>query len=230
METLTGKREELDERGARVVADAIAGLLEAQPFVVLGVVGGRSVSGIYHRLAALDLSWPRIHVFLADERLVPITSDESNWKLVRADLLVRPLETGAMPAANAHAFEFDASKPDAGVSRYTKALAAVGGRFDIAVLSAGEDGHCASLFPNHPSVADEGEHFIVVEGSPKPPPRRISASRRLLERTRVGLMCFYGEDKRAALGRFRDPALDVQGCPSKVVTKLERGYLLTDLV
>jgi 6-phosphogluconolactonase len=229
METLTGKREELDDRGARLVADAIAGFLEAQPFVVLGVVGGRSVGGIYRRLAGLDLSWPRIHVFLADERLVPLTSDESNWKLVRADLLVRPLETGAMPAANAHPFELDPDESDFGASAYGAELVALGGRFDIAILSAGEDGHCASLFPHHPSVKDEGEHFIIVEGSPKPPPRRISASRRLLERSRLGLMAFYGEDKRAALARFRDPSVDVLGCPSKVVCALERGYLLTDL-
>jgi 6-phosphogluconolactonase len=68
---------------------------------VRGVVGGRSVGGIYPRLAAMPLPWDKVHVFLADERLVPIDSDESNFKLVRGDLLAGPIETGAMPAANA---------------------------------------------------------------------------------------------------------------------------------
>jgi 6-phosphogluconolactonase len=229
METVAGERADLDDRGAHIVAEAIAAGLASRPHVVLGVVGGRSVSGIYRRLAALDLPWPGIHVFLADERLVPITSDESNWRVVRGDLLEGPLARGALPAANAHAFELDAGAPDCGASRYSSALLALGGRFDVAILSAGEDGHCASLFPGHPSVADESEHFVVVKGSPKPPPRRLSASRRLLERSRVGLMVFYGEDKRAALARFRDPAIDVLACPSKVVAKLDHGYLLTDL-
>jgi 6-phosphogluconolactonase len=229
METWTGKREDLDDRGARLVARVVGELLATEPHVVLGLVGGRSVGGIYRRLADLGLPWAKVHVFLADERLVPLTSDESNFKLVGADLLAGPLDRGSMPRANAHAFELDAAVPDFGVSAYTAALAALGGRFDVAVLSAGEDGHCASLFPNHPSVADESDHFIVVENSPKPPPKRISASRRLLERTRVGLMVFYGEDKRAALGRFRDPAVEVRACPSKFVAALERGHLLTDL-
>lgn len=229
METWTGSRDDLDQRAARQVAEAIGRAAASQAQVVLGVVGGRSVGGIYRHLAAQDLPWERVHVFLADERLVPITSDESNFKLVRTDLLQSVIASGKFPEANAHAFEFDAAQPEAGVAAYSATLARLGGRFDVAILSAGEDGHCASLFPGHPSSADESEHFILVENSPKPPPRRISAARRLLQRTPLGLMVFYGEDKRAALVKFRDPAIGVLDCPSKVVESMARGVVLTDL-
>ena len=123
----------------------------------------------------------------------------------------------------------DPSNPRPGIDAYGRALDELGGRFDVAILSAGEDGHCASLFPCHPSVSDPGEGFLLVEASPKPPPRRVSASRRLLERSGLGVVVFYGEGKRDALRLFRDASVDVQGCPSKLVASIEPSCLVTDL-
>ncbi len=228
-EILRGDRAELDRRAAEVVAAAIDTRLSDAPHVVLGLVGGRSVGGIYGHLRGLPLPWEKLHLFLADERLVPVTSDESNFKLIDADLLSAARASGRMPSDQAHPFPFDASRPDAGLAAYDASLAVLGGRFDIAILSAGEDGHTASLFPDHPSVASDAESFVLVENSPKPPPRRISASRRLLERTGVGLMVFYGEEKRAALEKFSAPDTTTVHCPSRVVRAMGRGIVLTDL-
>jgi len=47
-------------------------------------------------------------------------------------------------------------------------------KFDVVLLSMGEDGHIASLFPNH--VYPEEQMVIVEQGSPKPPKERISMS------------------------------------------------------
>lgn len=229
METINGGRADLDAKGAEIVADRIERRAARQPNVVLGVVGGRSVGGIYKHLRDADLPWEQVHYFMADERLVPITSDESNFKLVRDDLIGTLIDSGKLPPENAHAFELDESLPDMGAGAYTDEFSNVGGKFDIAIMSAGEDGHTASLFPNHPSVEDESEGFIVVENSPKPPPRRISASRRMLERTSTALMIFYGEAKRDALAKFRDKSIDVLGCPSKVVITLDEAFVITDL-
>jgi len=146
-----------------------------------------------------------------------------------ADLLDGLVREGRFPEANAHACTPDPADPRPGIDAYGRALDALGGRFDVAILSAGEDGHCASLFPCHASVADPGERFLLVENSPKPPPRRVSASRRLLERSGLGVVVFYGEGKRDALALFRDPKVDVSGCPSKVVASIPTSYLVTDL-
>ncbi|HEX8303849.1 MAG TPA: 6-phosphogluconolactonase, partial [Jatrophihabitans sp.] len=48
--------------------------------------------------------------------------------------------------------------------------------FDVVLLGVGPDGHCASLFPEHPSAYDESGPVIAVRNSPKPPPLRISLS------------------------------------------------------
>jgi len=216
METWTGARADLDRRAAGWLAEHVRAVLRTRPYAVLGLVGGRSVGGIYHNLAALDLPWEKLHIFLADERLVPPTSPESNFRLVREDLLSDAIASG--PA-----------DPRPGIAAYGAALDAQGGRFDAVVLSAGEDGHCASLFPGHPSIDDEGERFILVGNAPKPPALRLSASRRLLQRSALGLVVFYGEEKRAALARFRDPAVGVRDCPSKLLAAIEKACLLTDL-
>lgn len=228
-EVLRGDRADLDLRAARLVENAIEQCAATQPQVVLGVVGGRSVGGIYAHLTEMPLPWAKLHVFLADERLVPVTSDESNFKLVKDDLLSGPLGDGRMPEANAHPFPFQPDQADAGVAAYDSALAAVGGRFDIAILSAGEDGHTASLFPGHTALESGADGFVLVEGSPKPPPRRISASLALLAKTRFGVVVFYGEGKRDALGKFTSANVALAQCPSKVVSKMEQGIALTDL-
>jgi 6-phosphogluconolactonase len=48
--------------------------------------------------------------------------------------------------------------------------------FDVVLLGIGPDGHCCSLFPNHPSAVDDSGSVIAVRESPKPPPLRVSLS------------------------------------------------------
>jgi 6-phosphogluconolactonase len=40
----------------------------------------------------------------------------------------------------------------------------------------GPDGHCCSLFPEHPGLHDNSAAVIPVRNSPKPPPERLSLS------------------------------------------------------
>jgi 6-phosphogluconolactonase len=47
-------------------------------------------------------------------------------------------------------------------------------KFDIVLLSMGEDGHIASLFPNH--IYPEEQMVVVERGSPKSPKERVSMS------------------------------------------------------
>ena len=48
--------------------------------------------------------------------------------------------------------------------------------FDVVLLGVGPDGHCCSLFPEHPGVYEESGPVIAVRNSPKPPPLRLSLS------------------------------------------------------
>jgi 6-phosphogluconolactonase len=229
VEERNGDREELDHHAAGVVADKLLNRVRESGSAVLGVVGGRSVTGIYTELTDRDLPWENIHIFLADERLVPITSEESNWQVVHS-MLVHPLgESGRLPRENAHPFLVQEDTPHAGIAAYTDELRRCGGRFDAVVLSAGEDGHTASLFPDHASVRAHGSHYVLVEDAPKPPARRLSASRELLEASGLSVLVFYGDGKADALDRFRDDAISIANCPSKLVTESGRAWVYSDI-
>ena len=73
---------------------------------------------------------------------------------------------------------------------------------DVTVLGMGEDGHTASLFPDHPSMAEglaTQAPCIAVADSPKPPPERVSLSAALLCASRYLYLHINGESKRRLL-------------------------------
>ncbi|MFH1408497.1 MAG: 6-phosphogluconolactonase [Nanoarchaeota archaeon] len=219
-------RERLEQTAASLIADHIRSLAELQDMVIFAVPGGRSVSGIFELLAKEDLPWEKVHLFMIDERLVPPDDPESNYRLVE-EQFIRPC--GKIPQKNIHPFIMDDAKDDKGVSEYGELLKSHGSRFDIIILSAGENGHVGALHPNHHSIKDDAPFFIIMDDSPKPPKGRMSSSKTLLEKAKVGFLLFFGESKREALHDFRNPGLTVMECPSKIITQIEQGYVITDI-
>ena len=81
-----------------------------------------------------------------------------------------------MPASDGPA----GNDPEAAAARYADELATASRpghatlpHFDVLMLGVGEDGHVASVFPEHP-VAYETRPVSAVRGSPKPPPIRLT--------------------------------------------------------
>ena len=68
---------------------------------------------------------------------------------------------------------------------------------DLVMLGVGPDGHVASLFPGHEHPS--GELVVGEADSPKPPPRRISLSRELINRASRVWFVAAGEDKAEAI-------------------------------
>jgi 6-phosphogluconolactonase len=76
---------------------------------------------------------------------------------------------------------------------------------DLVFLGMGEDGHVASLFPGAPAkVVQCTDPFLVVENSPKPPPRRISLSYNALAAARQVWVLISGAGKEKALAESLD--------------------------
>jgi len=134
--------------------------------------------------AASGVDWSRVDVFFGDERFVASDSEDRNDRAARLVLF------DAMPFKAAGWFPMPAtdgpygSDLDAAAAGYADTLAAARRNddnddvpnFDVVLLGIGPDGHCCSLFPEHPSVHDESGPVIAVRNSPKPPPNRISLS------------------------------------------------------
>lgn len=229
--TITEKdQDRLLQKAALLLCERLRVMLAAQDQVNLAVPGGRSVAKIFQVMLEEDLDWKRVHFFIIDERLVPIDHPDSNYKLLK-DYFVGPLaQAGRIAPGNAHPFILDMSSPDRGAKQYEEVLAAHGFRYDIILLSSGEDGHVGALYPNHHSITDRHHGFIIMDDSPKPPPERMTSSLSLMQTAKAALILFAGEGKREAYARFNDTALPLTACPAKLVMTLQDATVFTDLI
>ena len=105
-------------------------------------------------------------------------------------------------------------------------------RLDVTLLSMGEDGHCASLFPGSPQLA-ERERLCTTGLAPYAPYERITLTLPALARSRLVLILALGERKRDALVRIRAGAAPERpGCADGRRGRLAsrpRGGRLADL-
>lgn len=202
--------------------------------LVVGLCGGRSVVGLLGALQAESVNQPRdllgrIQFFMVDERIVPLTDEQSNYGGLKRLLFDTLIEQRVISEAQLHPFVTDASQSDYGCSAYREELRSVGGKFTVVVLGVGEDGHIAGLFPHHPALAEKGETFVCFHDSPKPPADRMSASPALVTGAELSVLLALGEGKRAAWNAFNDNSVAVEACPSKLALKAKECLVVTDL-
>ena len=168
-----------------VAARLLVALVDAQATrgeasVVL--TGGGVATEIYRAVAASPVrhavDWSRVTLWWGDERFLPAGDEQRNETQARAALgpLLATATVHPMPAADGP----DGDDPEAAAARYARQLAGAGHpaglpHFDLLLLGIGEDGHVASIFPEHPE-ASETRPVCAVRGSPKPPPTRLSLS------------------------------------------------------
>jgi 6-phosphogluconolactonase len=219
---IQGSREQLAEKTAYVLYKAIEGILKKKEYAVVGIPGGRSVGSVLELLSGFSVPWKRIQMFMLDERLVPIDHPESNYKLVRQHM------GPSVPDDMIHPFIFNSDAPEQSVKAYDEELQRFGGYFDVVLASSGEDGHIASLFPNHHSVERPKSDYFLMDDSPKPPSGRMSASFELIRQAECGIILFIGSEKKNALRNFFNIHLSLMECPAKIMTKLPQYYVLTD--
>jgi 6-phosphogluconolactonase len=220
-----------DTEATSIITASINKLLQTQDHVILAIPGGRSVSGIFKNLRETEISWGRVHIFMIDERRVPLTHKDSNFKQAKADFLDYLVNKGVLPKENLHPY-VDNNKndnPDQALVEYQTQLENLGGKYDILLLSSGEDGHIAALQPNHHSVRDKSSHFLIMNDSPKPPAKRMTMSSALVKHAQVCLLIFYGETKKTAYDAFMHDDVTVYDCPAKLVLEINDLYVVTNL-
>lgn len=201
------------EETARTVLDAFIAAGERD--FALALSGGRIAPRLFDALVrqsqqrrtplgAADFFW-------ADERCVPPTDPESNYRVARAHLL-DPL--GA-PAARIHRLEGEAPPASAAAAAnldwatWSRRRGESRARLDCVLLGTGEDGHVASLFPENLAADLPAQApFRAVTGS-KPPPQRLTLGYPPLLNARKVLVLVTGTGKEEVLRRALagDPAL-----------------------
>jgi 6-phosphogluconolactonase len=205
-----------DELAEDVVLRLVAALQQAQQDhgrAALALTAGGIMEQVWAALArsesARALDWSRVDVFWGDERFVPSGSADRN------DAPADRILFGQAPFSSATRYPMPASGGaygddlDAAAAGYAEVLR--GARrpddtgdvpaFDVVLLGIGPDGHCCSMFPNHPSSSDNSGPVIAVRDSPKPPPLRLSLSFDGLDAANEIWVVASGEGKADAVAR-----------------------------
>ena len=169
--------------------------------LTVALSGGRITAKLFAEIVAQSqarhLTLERLHFFWADERCLPPTDPESNFRLAN-ELLFAPLN---LAAGQIHRLRGEEEPETAAREADAEFLRlAPTGVLDWVFLGMGEDGHVASLFPGAgPEVRDCSTPFLVIRHSPKPPPTRISLSYRAIAAARQVWVLVSGAGKEAAL-------------------------------
>lgn len=181
--------EEVAEKAAAEMAEALRG---AGGSLVL--TGGTSPTRAYELLSEMDVPWGRVSILFGDERCVPPTDPESNYRMAKEALLDR------VNAATVYRMPGELG-PDAGAEAYASVVAAVA-PFDFVLLGVGEDGHVNSLFPGHPAL-HSAALTLGIHDSPKPPPERVTMTFAALRDARRILIIATGAGKAEAVAAAR---------------------------
>jgi len=144
----------LETKQAVAVAfsDYFMNLLSSGNIIHVALSGGSTPKVVFNDLVARYKNapyWKNVHLYWGDERCVPPTDKESNYKMTVEHLL----QHVAIPEENIHRMRGE-EIPEEEAKHYgtllSKQLPVVNGipQFDLVILGMGDDGHTASIFPH----------------------------------------------------------------------------------
>jgi 6-phosphogluconolactonase len=194
--------EAVARRAADTMANRINDARRRGSDVHIALSGGTTPKRAYELLAGMQGTWSHVHLWLADERCVPVDHADSNARMIDETLLSA---LRAQDGPHLHPVRGELEPEDAAWLYGRELVATMGERplFDLVLLGMGPDGHTASLFPGRPEADAHEAPVIGVRGAPKPPPERISLTLPVLRDARFTLLLVTGEEKREALERLR---------------------------
>jgi 6-phosphogluconolactonase len=164
----------------------------------------------------MNVDWSACTLWFGDERCVPPDDEHSNFGMARDALLSR------LPGAAPGVRRIEGERgPDEGANAYERELREAFGdqlpRFDLLLLGLGPDAHCASLFPNQPSL-DERERLAVGIERPGLPPwiPRVTLTVPVINAAREVVFLVAGAEKAAAVERAFARKPD-RGAPASLI-------------
>jgi 6-phosphogluconolactonase len=202
---------------AERVIQAAASAVETTGRFHLALSGGRTPRPVYELLAADGnlgrIQWAAVHIYFTDERQVPPTHADSNFRLASDTLL----DLVPIPPQNIHRMKGEL-EPEAAAAEYGRMLSETfsDGGLDLAILGVGEDGHTASLFPRHPAL-QERQHRCVAARIDQLGAWRITLTAPFLNRSREVMVLVTGENKAGIVQQVLEGEPDPLRLPIQLI-------------
>ncbi len=194
--------------------------------------GGSTPKGMLSLLATDEykkqIPWDKCHFFWGDERSVPPTHSDSNYKMATDALLSH------IPVTSNQIYRMEAEKTDIHLAaqEYQNKIAAFFNspnsgsppQFDLLYLGMGPDGHTASLFPET-SALDEKNKWVVPNFVPKFNTYRLTLTYLIINQAKNVIFLVAGKDKVPALKQVLQGPSAIDTYPSQGINP-EKGSLL----
>ena len=178
---------------AQQFAEAARAAVSARGAFHVALSGGSTPKLMYRALRGLpDVPWEAVQVYFSDERCVPPTSPESNFKLASDELLSHI----PIPGPNIHRLQGELDPHEAA----ERGSADLPGQLDLVLLGMGDDGHTASLFPGSEGLSTGGR--VIANWVPKLSVWRLSFTFDEINAARARWLLVTGANKRPVLGQI----------------------------
>ncbi|XP_074550115.1 GDH/6PGL endoplasmic bifunctional protein [Halichoeres trimaculatus] len=237
-EMVSAWAEELVERLATDLQEAAEEAVREGGVFHLALSGGSSPLALFHRLALhhFTFPWRDTHVWMVDERCVPITEHQSNFRNLHDHLL----QHVRIPYYNIHPMPVQVSQrlcveEDGGAVLYERDIKKLvnGSSFHFVLLGVGFDAHTASLFPGS-KIDQHGESLVALTESLTKPHQRMSLTFSAINRARRVALLAMGKSKHemiTQLSRVKDnpekwPVTGVKPSGGRLVWYLDYDALL----
>ncbi len=214
--------QELFAAAAEVVVSAAADAVAQRGRFTIALSGGSTPKSLFNLLATnarTVLPWERMFFFWGDERHVPPTDPDSNYRMAEETMLSK------VPVPAGNVFRMAAENPDAAAvaEDYEKTLrkffALEPGQvpvFDLILLGMGPDGHTASLFPGTAGL-QEKSRLVIANWVEKMKTSRLTFTLPVLNAARCVTFLVSGTDKAAVLRTVLEGDVPAEQYPAKLL-------------
>jgi len=195
------------QRGAELFVSIMRKAVKKRGQFNVALAGGNTPVNLYRRLSdsvyATMPEWRETQFFFGDERTVPPTHSESNYRMARENLFDRlsiPENEIFRMKGESDDLAGAAREYEQTIKRRIKERSILGFPvFDLVLLGMGPDGHTASIFPDYPAGDIPIDTLVsaVFVGSQQS--HRLTMTPALINSARLCLFMVAGESKAAAL-------------------------------
>jgi len=214
--------QELFEVAAEEVVRAATEAVAQRGQFTIALSGGSTPKNLFNLLATnarTVFPWDRTYFFWSDERHVPPTDPESNYRMAEEIMLSK------IPVNAGNVFRIAAENPDAAAvaEAYEQTLRKFfqlqPGQvpvFDLILLGVGPDGHTASLFPNTAGL-QEKTRLVIANWVDKLKANRLTMTLPVLNSAREMSFLASGTDKAQVLRTVLEEDAPPEQYPAKLV-------------
>ncbi|KJD31228.1 6-phosphogluconolactonase [Tamlana nanhaiensis] len=194
-------------------------LIKTNEKVTIALSGGSTPKVIFDYIAENfnDLDWSKVLLYWGDERCVPPTDSESNYKMT-VDHLISKID---IPEANIFRVLGEDTPADEAV-RYSQVLNDTLEtendipQFDLVILGMGDDGHTASIFPHEIDLWDASENCVVAI-HPDSGQRRVSITGKIINNAKQVAFLVTGANKAEKVDEIFNQSEAAKDYPAALV-------------